>query len=77
MGNQNDILAIVDRLEGLVSEPLSDDNPIFSQSPAVKVMNSVLSLGMNFDSFIWKLMSKKEATDELKKKKERAFLPIP
>ena len=38
MAKKDDVLAIVVRLEGLVSEPLSDNNPTFSQSPAVKVI---------------------------------------
>lgn len=48
MAKKDDILAIVARIEGLVSDSLSNDNPTFSQSPAVKVINSVLSLGMNY-----------------------------
>ena len=52
MAKKEDVLAIVVRLKGLVSEPLRDNNPTFSQSPAVKVINSVLSLGMNYKTVV-------------------------
>ena len=35
MAKKDDVLAIVVRLKGLVSEPFSNNNPTFSQSPAV------------------------------------------
>ena len=44
--------AVVTRLQGYEPEIRNSDNPTYNQSPAVKVMNSVLSLGISYKNVV-------------------------
>lgn len=48
MTRQERITKILTRIRQIAPDPLSRDNTVLDQSSAVKVINSVLSLGMNY-----------------------------
>ena len=55
MTRQERIAKILTRIREIASDPLPRDKTVLDQSPAVKVMNSVLSLGMKYRTVVKKL----------------------
>ena len=50
MTRQERITQILARIRQIAPDPLPTDKAVLDQSPAVKVINSVLSLGMGYRS---------------------------
>ena len=52
MAKRKRITKILARIRQIAPDPLNRDNTVLDQSPAVKVINSVLSLGMNYRTVV-------------------------
>ena len=65
MTRQERIDKILARIREIAPNPLPRDNTVLDQSPAVKVINSVLSLGMKYKTVVKKLDAFQENTPDV------------